>query len=208
MNDRLRMAGWMAILVIAAAAGHAQERHFSGFHAGVDLGSQSIIGGSLVGGVDVLAQDDRVVTSLTAGYRYEFPMGLVVGVEGSYGMLDGDLTYSDPFRNLEITYESDDQTTLGATLGWSFGVERNWLGFAYLSEATREFDVTIRIDGSTFLQQDEQGMLRYGLGIEKQINRGLHLRLAVGSGRADFDGETNIDPDEELEYSAGILWQF
>ncbi|RMF63563.1 MAG: hypothetical protein D6743_10580, partial [Calditrichaeota bacterium] len=76
------------------------------------------------------------------------------------------------------------------------------------SEATRNFDVTINQAGTTFAQKDEQGMLRYGIGVEKRFIGPLNLRLSVGTGRADFgDRQRNIDVERRLEFAVGGLVQ-
>lgn len=204
--------GWLflglALMLLGTPRAHAQPRNFHGLHVGVEYGSQSIIGGSRVDDLDVLAQESRSVMTLSAGVRYEFGMGLVVGAEATKGFLDGDLAHTEPEDELQIAYENDGQTTLGAIVGFAFGRQKDWLVFGYLSEATREFDVTIQSRGAEFDQRDEQGMLRYGVALERRLFRGLHAQMRVGSGRADFDHETNFDPDRRLEYAAGVLWQF
>lgn len=199
-----------AMMLMSGAAGaRAQTKHFSGFYAGAEAGRQSLIGGSLVGGVDVLAQEDRGVAHLLGGVRYQFAVGFVVGAEASYGLVDGDLRLSDPGASLEIDYRSDRQRTLGLIGGVAVGPAKRWLVFVYAAEATRVFDVTIRQGTATSFQSDEQGMLRFGGGVEARAVGPLHLRASAGTGRADFgDRQTNIEPERRLEMAVGLVVQF
>ena len=57
-------------------------------------------------------------------------------------------------------------------------------------------------------QGDEQGLLRYGIGGELQVWRRLLLRATLGSSRAKFEQETNIDPETTLDGSIGAVFQF
>lgn len=193
---------------IIPACVFAQDKMFSGLYAGVEVGRNEIIGGSRVDNVDFLSQDSRAVVGFQGGWRHQFGMGLVVGVEGSLGLMDGTLNLSEPASQLDITYENNRQTTIGLTGGFAFGADKRWLLFAYISEATRNFDVTINQAGAMFAQKDEQGMLRYGIGVERQFIGPLNLRLSVGTGRADFgDRQTNIDVQRRLEFAVGALLQ-
>jgi len=197
----------VAILLLPAPA-RTQHKAFSGLYAGVEVGRQNLIGGSLVDNVDFLTQDTRRVIALQGGVRYQFDVGFVIGVEGSVGFMDGKLSLADPANQLDITYDNDQQTTFGLMSGFALGPRKRWLLFAYLSEATRKFDVTVNRAGTTFQQSDEQGFLRYGIGVEKQLFGHLNLRATAGSGRADFaDRQTNIDVKREFEFSVGGVLQ-
>jgi len=204
--DRILLAAW--VLLVGVDDLRAQARHFSGIYLGVEAGRQSLIGGSLVSGVDVLAQEDRRVAHVLGGGRYQLGNGLVVGAEASYGPIDGALRLSDPGASLDIEYESNRQKAYGLMGGLALGSSRDWLVFAYLAEATRVFDVTIRQGTTTVFQRDEQGMLRFGAGVEARLLGSLHLRASAGSGRADFgDRPRNIDPERRLELAAGAIVQ-
>jgi Outer membrane protein beta-barrel domain len=199
----------VALFLTIVPSAAAEDRAFRGFYAGAELGSQSIIGGSLVDGVDVLSQDDRALLSLLCGFRHPLAGRFVVGVEGSVGMLNGDLSLSDPANGLAIDYQNTTQVAYGLVGGLALGTEKSWLLFGYLSETTRNFDVTVRQQGNVFHQTDEQGMLRYGAGVEKQIRQRVDLRVTAGTGRADFgDQQTNIEVEKKLEYAAGVLFRF
>lgn len=203
---RVHLAIVMSALIVATPVpAFAGERAFTGIFAGADVGRQSVVGGSLVSGVDVLSQDSRTVFSIVAGVCYQFEQGLVVGFEGSVGFLDGDLRLSDPSHQLEVGYRNDSQTTVGLNAGYALGPDRRWLLFGYISEATRKFDVTVEQAMTIFGQNDEQGMLRFGAGVERQVFRHLHLRMNVGTQRADFGGQqTNIEVKKTLEFGAAV----
>ena len=79
----------------------------------------------------------------------------------------------------------------------------------YGSEVTRHFDVLVTQGDVTFTQEDEQGMLRYGVGVEVSAWKPLHVRLKAGSGRADFgDARTNVEPDRPIQLALGVSFQF
>jgi hypothetical protein len=210
LGRRLAQPTVFLALVLLPAGAEAQERPFRGFFAGVEVAKEDFIGGSSVDGIDFLAQETRGVVSLAAGVRYETLSGAVVGVEGTLGFTDGDLTLTDVGRNLRVEYANDQQTSLGALLGYSVRVQRPWLLFAYASEVTRKFDVTVTPGTSpSFEQQDEQGMLRFGVGAEVRARDGLHVRCRIGTGRADFDdARTNITPKKRVQFGVGATYQF
>ena len=179
-----------------------------GFYVNAEVARQNVIGGSLVGGVDTLAQETRNVTGLSVGARNEV-RGWTFGGELGIGRLDGDLVLLDPARALRIDYRSDSQWHWGLSVGHTIPLRRDHHLFAYLREVTREFDVTIRFGDQTFEQGDEQGLLRYGLGWEAPLIRGALVRLTAGSSRADFgDRPTNLELDRPLEVGLGLTWQF
>jgi len=185
----------------------AQDR-FEGVTLSIDAGRQKIIAGALVEGVDVLAEDDRYVVGLGVGGRVQLDVGLVVGVELGVARFDGDLSTTGP-GGVAVTWTGGDQRTLGGSLGWAFERERPVLAFAYLSEATRDFDASLAGPGGTGEQQDEQGFLRYGAGLEIHVTDGLGVEVTVGSGRADFgDAVTSIDPTRAIEFGVGLAWTF
>jgi hypothetical protein len=199
--------------VLALAITHtvvdAQDKPFNGVFLGVEASNEDLIGGAFVDGVDFLAQNTRGVVSVAAGVRVQARFGGVAGIEGTLGFTDGDLTASDAVQNLRVDYTNDTQTSIGGLLGFAFHSSRPLLLFAYASEVTRHFDVTVMQGTSSFNQKDEQGMLRYGLGAEAEALDGLHLRLRVGKGRADFGKAlTNITPATPIQYAVGIVYQF
>ena len=184
-------------------------RVFGGFFAGVGFSSQNVIGGSLIGGRDVLARDHRNVADFLLGWRKQFANRLVVGLEAQVGFVDGDLTQTDAATGYEIEYENDSQVAFGLTLGRVLGSRQRWLVYAYAYETEREFDVVIRSGGLSFTQNDEQGILRLGLGAELSFASPFRLRLSAGTTRADFGGAiTNIDADGRLEVGSGVVFSF
>ncbi len=112
---------------------YAQNKAFSGIYGGFEVGRQNIIGGSFVDNIDFLTQDNRTVTGIQVGARYQFDIGFLIGIEGSIGLMDGDLNLSDPIKQLDITYENNKQTTIGLISGFAFGAQKDWLLFGYLS---------------------------------------------------------------------------
>lgn len=186
------------------------SRYFDGLYLGANVGSQNLFGGSFVDGVDVLAQESRFVAELLAGYRKQIFKGrIMLGAEVRFGFTDGDLKHEDPSKSLTIHYKNDTQSSLGMTLGATLGKRKNWLAFAYCNETTRRFEVSVSSRGESFRQKDEQGMLKYGAGIEIQIWQGLNACATAGRLRVDFgDRVTNIDVEDMWDFTIGITYQF
>ncbi len=109
----------MNLVLMASENIITQEKVFSGFYGGVEVGRQNIIGGSLVNNIDVLSQDTRTVFSLQIGLRFQFDIGIVVGAEGSLGFMDSKLNLSNPIKQLYITYENNMRLVLGAMIGFA-----------------------------------------------------------------------------------------
>lgn len=196
------LVGWFA----ASASAQSGRGPFSGLYAGADVGRQHVIGGSLVDEVDTLQEDSRVVASVFGGVRGQL-RGFVLGAELGLGRTDGDLVLSDPSRVLTVDYKNDSQWHWTLSAGHTVGSQT--LLFVYVSEVTRKFDVTILRAGVTSEQQDEQGLLRFGGGIERRITGPLRLRATVGTSRADFgDRETNIEIGRRVDASIGFVIQF
>lgn len=182
---------------------------FTGIYLGADAGRVNVIGGSLVSGVDTLAQDSRAALTFFGGGRYEFPARIVAGVELALGLEDGDLRLEDPASGVGVDYRNRTHVRYGGILGLVVGTARRTMVFGYVSENARTFDVTIRQAGQSVGQVDEQGLLRYGAGIEHAIGRRLGLRATVGSSRADFGGRpTNIVVEKPLDLSVGLVVRF
>ena len=204
---RLICAVLAATALPAAAAGPG--RTFDGPYLGLDVSRQNTIAGALVAGVDTLAQSTRNVAGLSAGYRHQFAGGLVIGLEGSFGITDGDLRHVDPVNAVTIDYENSTQHAFGGIADFALGAARETLIFAYVSETKRSFGVTIRGPLGVGSQEDKQGLLRYGLGLERLISELLSLRTSLGSSRANFgDRRTNINPKTRIDLSLGAVWQF
>lgn len=203
---RLVAAAVMVGLSAGAASAQSGRGPFSGLYFGVDVGKQHVIGGSLVDAVDTLQEDSRVVASVFGGLRGQF-QGFVVGAQLGFGRTDGDLVLSEPSRLLTVDYKNDSQWHWTLNAGHTIGPRT--LLFGYLSEVTREFDVTILRAGVTTEQHDEQGLLRFGGGIEQRLAGPLRLRATLGTSRADFgDRQTNIEIGRRLDASIGFVLQF
>lgn len=196
-------------LAAGTASAQPSEKSFSGLYGGAEAGVLNIIGGSLVNGVDTLAQETRAAMTIVVGGRYQFANRLVIGVEFGAGWEDGDLSLDDASSGTRVEYANDTHTRIGGTVGVVLGASRRTHVFGYLNELSRSFDVTITQATGTTTQQDEQGLLRYGGGVEQRIAPRLTLRATVGSSRADFGGRpTNITPDRPLEAAVGVLFRF
>ncbi len=190
-------------------AAQSTEKAFTGLYAGAEAGALNVIGGSLVNGVDTLAQDTRGALTAVVGGRYQFANRLVLGVEFGAGWEDGDLSLADGATGAQVEYANDTHTRIGGTVGVVLGASRRTHVFGYLNELSRSFDVTITQAGVVTTQQDDQGLLRYGGGVEQRIARRLTLRGTVGSSRADFgDRTTNLPPTRPLEAAVGLLFRF
>lgn len=205
---RIRACALASVLVAAStlASTPATAQTFSGAYAGIDAGRQHVIAGALVDDIDTLADDIRVVTSIFGGLRRQFG-GVVVGGEIGVGRMDGDLRLEEPARGLVVDYAGDSQWHWALSAGHTLGART--LVFGYLSEVTRTFDVSVAGPAATFTQEDEQGLLRFGLGVEQIVSGPLRLRVTAGTSLADFGGRrTNIEISRKLEASAGLVWQF
>ncbi|HMQ47663.1 MAG TPA: hypothetical protein PKA00_09615 [Saprospiraceae bacterium] len=200
------------LLALAITGGFAQtdDKYFDGIHIGANVGSQNLFGGSFVDGVDVLAQEFRFVAELFTGFRKQFLKGrMMAGAEVQIGFTDGNLIHQNPAESLTINYKNNFQSGYGLTLGAVFLKKKTLLAYAYAFETERKFDVSIRDAFGTYQQKDEQGMLKYGLGLEAKIWRGLHARATLGRLRVDFgDQITNIEVDDKWDFTAGVVWQF
>ncbi len=193
--------------LLAPIAGEAQRRPFTQVYLSFDIAVQQIIGGSLIDGVDVLQQARRPVASLSVGARYQTRIGTVFGGAVGVGLARGNLDLRDPSRALEVAYHNRWQRHWALDLGQAVGPGRRTLVNAWLSEVTRDFQVDIASGSRRFAQRDEQGLLRYGIGVEHQVHPGIGIRGAVGSSRADFGGRpTNIVPDRPVDWQLGVTF--
>lgn len=204
----IHLAGSIALAAVTfAAPGAAAGEEFSGLYVGGIVEHKNIIAGAQVGGVDILAQESRLGAGLIGGWRHQFSNGLVIGVEGGWGAEDATLDLSVPSSGLNIEYDNSAYWRLGGSIGLVVGPEDRTLLFVYLHETTRDFDVAIRQGGGMFKQQDEQGLLAYGVGIERKLTARTSVRGALGTSRAEFDGPTNIGPDQPIDVSSGFLFR-
>ena len=188
----------------------SDSRQFTGIYAGVVAGSQNLFGGSNINGADVLAQSSRGAVDFPLGYRRQFLSGrFLAGAEFIWGLTDGRLKHEDRARQLSIRYENNSQWSIGLTAGYVFGKKRSNLTFLYLNETTRQFDVFIVDQYGPYKQQDEQGMLKFGVGVERRLLKALHVRLTAGRLYADFgDRVTNIDVNDKWDVMGGLAYQF
>lgn len=188
------------------ASSEPDLRVFGGLYGGVGFSSQNVVGGSFIGGRDVLSRANRDVVDLFLGWRKQFGNRFAIGLEAQVGVVDGDLTQTDSATGYDIEYENDSQVAFGMTLGRVFGSQQRWLLYAYAYETEREFDVIIRRGTFSFTQNDKQGMLRLGLGAEVGWGKPFRLRVSAGTTRSDFGGAiTNIDADGKFEVGTGLV---
>ncbi|MEQ8361743.1 MAG: hypothetical protein RH948_02685 [Cyclobacteriaceae bacterium] len=183
--------------------------HFDGFYFGLNGGSQNVFGGSFVNGIDILAQESKFVAELSLGYRKQFLKNrLVLGLQYQMGFLNGNLSYYNPVEPLSINYKNSFQSGFGGLFGFTLGPGKNWLIMGYVNETKRKFNVRIQQGTSKFSQTDEQGMLKYGIGIERQLYRKINVRAQFGGLNVDF-GEliTNIDVEDKYDLTLGIVLQ-
>jgi len=198
----------VGVLAASPVAAQPVQRSFTGLYFGVEAGVLNVIGGAQVSGLDVLAQDTRGAVTFLVGGRYEFGR-LVAGVEFGAGWEDGDLTHDDPGAALHVDYRNQGHTRIGGTLGVTLGAQRRTQVFGYVAELSRSFDVTVTQAGVISEQRDEQGLLRYGAGVEQVLGHRLAVRGTVGSSRADFGGRpTNLTPNRPLEAAVGVVFRF
>lgn len=196
----------LVALGVAPAIVSAQPAAFSGPYVAVEAGRQQVIGGSLVDGVDTLQEDARGVFSVSAGWRRALGP-VVIGADVGLGRFDGALTLRDDATATTVRYDTSSQWHWRLTGGLMLG--RRTLTYAYVSEVTRAFDVTITRGNASTAQQDEQGLLRFGGGLERRLGGPVHVFVTAGSSRANFgERRTNIKPGRRLEVSAGVAFQF
>lgn len=195
---------FVLFLVLLFASSPTFAQSFSGPYVGVETGMQHLIGGSLVNGVDTLQDDSRLVSSIFGGLRVQ-SRGFVIGGELGRGRTDGDLRLEE--RSFTVDYRNGSQWHWTLQAGRT--VAARTLVFGYVSEVTRAFDVTITQSGQTVAQEDEQGMLRFGAGLEWRLTGLLHLRATAGTSRANFgERPLNKTVGRRAELSAGIVVQF
>lgn len=196
--------GSVLVFVLVLGTAPAVAQNFSGPFAGIEAGWLHVIGGSLVDGVDTLQDDSRLVVAAFAGLRVQ-ARGFVIGGEVGRGWTDGNLRLDA--APIVIDYRNGSQWHWGLQAGYAVG-DRTLL-FGYVSEVTRQFDVSITQSGQTTSQQDEQGLLRYGAGLERRLSKFLHVRVMAGTARADFgERPTNIDIGRRFELTGGLVLQF
>lgn len=203
------IAGALALATVSApgvASAQHEDRQFDGPYVGLEVSLENVVGGALVGGVDVLAQSSRPAVTLVAGYRRQFSNGLVLGAEAGIAWEDGDLALSNSRGRIDYTNSS--HWRAGGIVGVAVGDERDTLLFAYVNETKRDFDI-VATDGTAVSRQtDEQGLLRFGIGVERAYEDWA-LRFSAGTSHADFgDRPTNIEPDRPIDLALGVTRQF
>lgn len=197
------------LLLMFTKANAQDQIDQSGLYLGVNFGSQNVFGGSFVNDMDILAQESKFVSEISAGYRWQFLNNrIIAGLEGHIGFTDGTLRHENPSEPLTIDYKNNFQSGKGIIVGINLGANRDWIIYGYLNETKRKFDVAISQDPWNFTQIDKQGMLRYGIGIERTIYKQFNLRASFGALTVDFgDLETNIDVEDKFDFTIGFIYR-
>lgn len=209
---------WVCGLVTLATAlapvhtAHAEDYEagpFDGFYVGLAIASQNVWAGSLIDGVDVLAEDRRTVAEVSLGWRGRVFGHWFLGFEVQAGYLDGDLRRDEAPDGPSIDYANDLQVGFGVSFGRILGSSRRHILYVYAYETERDFDVTITDPRyGTFTQSDEQGFLRYGIALESAWTDRLRWKFALGTYRVDFgDAQTNIDIGSDIDVSIGLVYR-
>jgi hypothetical protein len=205
---KLVPAALSALILSPSALADSPRGAFTGFYGGVEVSTQNVIAGADINGVDVLVQDSRAVGSVVAGIRHQFLNGLVIGGESTLGA--GDFSLDQRAAGFDIRYDANLQWSYGGILGFApGGAAANTLFFVYVNETERTFSVEVSGPGGNFGQRDEQGLLRYGAGIERAFDGGWSIRASIGSSRADFgDADTSFDPEHPADFSLALIRRF
>ena len=185
------------------------DKVFDGLFFGLEVGAQNYFGGARIGTTDVLTRDTRWVADLSLGYRKQIlDDRLYVGLRVHYGVTDGDLRNPDFGPGVTLFYDNDSQVGVGGEVGLVLGSRRRLALFLYGYETERDFDVTITTSTGSFHQSDEQGVFRFGLGVELRFRKGFHVRGTLGTGRADFgDRAVSQDVDGRTDVGLGVVFQ-
>lgn len=187
------------------------EKYFDGFHLGISMGVQNIFGGAFIDNLDVLGQKSGFVTKFSTGYRKQLANDrLLIGAELQFGITDGDLEQMDTRNQMEIDYKNNSQFGYGINLGIVLGKRKKALLYTYGIVTKRNFDITIsEVGGTTFMQEDVQRFLRYGIGFEIPVSGNFHLKATVGRVDVDYgDLETNINLENKTDLGLGVMYQF
>lgn len=213
MRSYVRLCVALAASYPFAGSAQAVRRpSFGGLQVAIDVARHNVIAGAQHGGIDVLHQVERVAATAGVGLRGQFANGTVVGVEIGAGPLSTQLQRMESAADIRVSYRGHRQRYLGGQVGQVVGASGRTLLYAYAYEVTRRFAVTIEgpFGGSSTFpiqeQNDEQGLLRFGVGAERIANSWLSVRGSAGTSRADFgDQVTNITVVRPLELQIGVV---
>lgn len=208
-----RASVYAFICMSGAVAVTAQENQkpklFDGFYGGAEIGFHRVYGGAFLGNLDVLQDASRATGSLLFGGRHQTKNNWVFGWEGHIGLTDGDLVLLAPAFDLTINYNNNSHWAAGLSVGRAIGAKKDWLLFGYGVLTFRNFDIDITLSGEAFTQEERMGVIRYGLGVEKQWKNGWGFRVSAGRNYTDFrDLVTTMDVNGKFEVSAGLIHQF
>lgn len=198
-----------ALTLAVSAKDNAGAKLFDGIYSGIEASLQNIYGGAFLDNIDVLQRDTRPVASLIAGWRKQLDQGFVFGIEGQAGLTDGNLKRAEFGRQVNISYNNSTQIGFGLHLGYAIDVQKSWLLYGYANITRRSFEIAVTAPAGSFIQEDIQGVLRYGLGIEKRWRNGWGIRASLGSSYTNFgDLITNINVGGKVDTAIGLTYQF
>lgn len=208
---------WLLIFMTSALTLISQDRpsnpvelrKFEGLYIGINTGLQSIFSEAIINELSVPQQDSRWTAEFFIAHRWQFLNDRIVfGLEVQIGLADGNLnrTYGI-VPELNISFNNSNQAGLGYTFGYVWGPKQDLLLYTYLYQTRRNFDITLSTEDRILLwQSDIQTALRYGLGIEYNLDGRFSLRAAIGTQNPDLNNGIGIDRTPEL--SLGIIYQF
>ena len=180
---------------------------YQGVYTGISIGKQNYFGGAFLDDLDVLSQKSARLIDLSAGWRTPLSEGWVLAIEGAYGIADGNLFLQN--ANYTIDYQNEYQLSGGLIAGKIVGQAKNWMLFAYSYFTLRKFDIQISSATGSFSQQDEQGVWRYGLGLERRLLKNWSVRASLGQTYVDLGGlKTNIEVNDKADAMIGLVYQF
>lgn len=192
--------------------GQGNSKHlFDGFYFGTTIGIQNIYGGAFIDDLDLLGQKSGFVLELSTGYRKQFHESrFMVGIEIHYGFTDGDLVETDPRYQFDVFYKNKAQRGFGLLYGVIVGSNKNFLIHGYTNLTIRNFDIEFtEVDGTFNTQEDGEGSLRYGVGLEVHLKKRFNIRTTIGRLNADFgDKVTSQDVEDKFDINLGVVYQF
>jgi hypothetical protein len=171
---------------------------------GLQVGLENIIAGANFKEQDVLAAAHLPTIGfiLAPGMQIKkWQFSPEIGV----GYITKHLHYSN--EEVVISYQPNMQWFLGAKLGYEFKSGHSI--FVYANEVSRNFDVKLQDQWGPFTQEDNQGMLRFGVGYQLNLLKSAFINCKMGTGRADFADRTiSNNPNFKLEAAVTLGYSF
>lgn len=142
------------------------EQYFDGFYGGASIGYDKIT--ATINHQD--GHDSSLSVEGVIGYRIQFDNDWVIGIEGSLGDRQGDLSQ----QNVQVSFGRI--WGLAATVGWSFGQQKDNLIYGKLGVAG--IDVDVKAHGNYVGGQNFEGPVST-LGYERVLTDNISLRMEV-----------------------------